>query len=354
MHDAPSREELGDFTSPNDNRFKIQLRRIVDAVEATLDEFSKLKPALEEREAQDHNVTIIVADVADSLQDFRERIIAEAAAKKVQLLSNIQPPMESAPHSTSVVNALSNTDLSIHLFDQWPGRKIIDERTITYTHTQWEIALKSEARKLVWQPVDDGQDEGQRDFLDNLANGDRSSGQYEFVRAAQTDFINVIREKIDLLRHPAGNGRPHRTFLVDTHQKDQLHAFELAGFLAKNDLDVDFNQESHDLNLSLTKFEQSIRQVQNLIILAGKVELAWLTGCIKKAIKVVSEQFGAEDTFALENIWVYLSPDSEGRLTLPKFPPLIRINVLDNSHAETIDPHVISPLLQQATAGGSA
>jgi hypothetical protein len=119
-------------------------------------------------------------------------------------------------------------------------------------------------------------------------------------------------------------------------------------------LDVDFNQESHDPNLSLTKFEQSIRQVQNLIILAGKVELAWLTGCIKKAIKVVSEQFGAEDTFALENIWVYLSPDSEGRLTLPKFPPLIRINVLDNSHAETIDPHVISPLLQQATAGGSA
>ena len=56
----------------------------------------------------------------------------------------------------------------------------------------------------------------------------------------------------------------------------------------------------------------------------------------------------------MENIWVYLSPDSEGRLTLPKFPPLIKINVLDNSHAETIDPQVISPLLQQANAGGPA
>lgn len=358
MHDAQSPEELGDFTSPDDDRFKIQLRRIVDAVEATLDEFSKLKPALEDRETQDHDVTIFVADVADSLQDFRERIIAEAAAKKVQLLSNIPPPMESAPHSTSVENALAHADLSIHLFDQCPGRKIIDRKTTTYPRMQWKIALKSDVRKLVWHPTDqgiaDGQDDAQRDFLDNLANGDRSSGKYEFVQAGQTDFLNLIREKIDLLRHPTGNGGPRRTFLVDTHQKDQLYAFKLAGFLAENDVEVDFNYESHDPNLSLTMFEQSIRQAQNLIILAGKVELAWLTGRIKKAIKVVSEQFEAEDTFALENIWVFLAPASGGQVNLPQFPPLIKINVLDNSHAETIDPQVISPLLQQGNAGGPA
>jgi len=223
---------------------------------------------------------------------------------------------------------------------------------------QWEIALKSEVRKLIWQPVDpglaEGQEDIQRDFLDNLANGDRSSGQYEFVRAAQTDFFYVIRDKIAQLLLPTGNGGPRRTFLVDTHQKDQLYAFKLAGFLAEYDVEVDFNQESHDPNLSLTKFEQSVRQAQNLIILAGKVEHAWLWGRIKKAFKIVSEQFEAEDTFALENIWVYLAPASEGRLALPKFPPLIKINILDNSHTETIDPQVISPLLEQANAGGPA
>ena len=41
MHDARSPEELGDFTLPDDERFQKQLRRIVDAVEATLAESLK-------------------------------------------------------------------------------------------------------------------------------------------------------------------------------------------------------------------------------------------------------------------------------------------------------------------------
>lgn len=278
MHDAKSSDDLGDFTLTSDDLFQKQLRCIVDAVEATLAEFSKLKPTLEDREAKGHEVKIYVADVADSLQDFRDRIIAEATGAKVQVLSNIPPPMESAPHAASVEKALAQADLSIHLFDQWPGRKIIDQKTTTFPRMQWEIALIGKVRKLVWQPVDpgltDGQDDAQQEFLDNLASGDRSAGQYEFVRATQTDFLNVIREIIAQLQLPTGNGGLHRTFLVDTHQKDQRHAFELAAFLAKNDVEVDFNQESHDSNLSLTKFEQSVRQAQNLIILAGKVEHA--------------------------------------------------------------------------------
>ena len=231
-------------------------------------------------------------------------------------------------------------------------------QTVTYPRMQWEIALTSNARKLVWVPADlriaDVQNDYQRDFLDDLANGDRSSGQYEFVQSAQANFINVIQDKIAQLQLPSGNGGLRRTFLVDTHQKDQRYAFKLAGFLAENDVKVDFNQESHDPNLSLTQFEQSVRLVQNLIILAGEVDLAWLKGRIKKAFKIVSEQYEAEDTFALENIWVFLAPASGGRVDLPKFPPLININILDNSHAETIDPQVISPLLQQASAGGPA
>ena len=58
------------------------------------------------------------------------------------------------------------------------------------------------------QPADlrltDGQDDAQRDFLDNLANGDRSLGQYEFVRAVQTDFLNVIRDTIAQLQLQQG------------------------------------------------------------------------------------------------------------------------------------------------------
>jgi hypothetical protein len=328
-------------------------------VEATLAEFSKLKPPPEDHETQNYGVKIFVADVADSLQDFRDRISAEVKASKAQVLEDIPPPMESKLHAESVAKTLEQADLSIHLFDQWPGRKILDQKTTTYPRMQWEIALPSAVRKLVWQPADlllsDCQDDVQRDFLDNLANGDRSSGQYEFVQTAPTDFLNVIQDTIAQLQLPKGNGGPRRTFFMDTHQKDQRYAFKLADILVENGVDVDFNLESRDPTLSLARFEQSIPLVQNLIILAGKVELAWLKGRIKKAFKIVSEQlFETDDTFALKNIWVFLVPASGGRLDLPQFPPLIKINVLDNSHAENIDPQVISPLLQQANAGGPA
>jgi len=359
MHDSQSPGQLGDFTTPDDERFRKQLRRIVDAVEATLEEFARLKPTPEHRGEPGHGVRIFVADAADSLQDFRERIIAEVKGSKAQVLEDIPPPLESAQHAATVAKALAQVDLSIHLFDQWPGRKILDQKTTTYPRVQWEIALKSAARKLVWQPADlnpaDCQDDVQRELLGNLANGDRSSGQYEFIQTAQTDFLNVIRDTIAQLQLPKGNGGLRRTFFMDTHQKDQRYAFKLADILVENGVDVDFNLESRDPTLSLARFEQSIPLVQNLIILAGKVEQTWLMGRIKKAFKIVSEQlFEAGATLALENIWVFLAPASGGQVDLPKFPPLIKINVLDNSHAETIDPQVISPLLQQAEAGGSA
>jgi hypothetical protein len=358
MHDAQSPDKLGDFTSPNDERFEKQLRRIVDAVEATLEEFLKLKPVVDEREANGHKVRVFVADVADSLGDFRERIIDEVVGSKAQVLRSIPPPMESVQHAASVKNALARAHLSIHLFDQSPGRKILDQKTATYPRTQWEIALSSAVRKLVWVPPDlnlsDDQNDAQREFLNNLANGDRSSGQYEFVQRPQTAFLDVVRDIVAQLQMRLGNGAPRRTFFMDTHQKDQRYAFKLADLLAERGLDVEFNQESRDPTLSLARFEQSIRQVQNLIILAGKVDLAWLKGRIKKAFKIVSEQlFEASDSLALENIWVFLAPASGGRVELPQFPPLIKINILDNSHAEAIDLQVISPLLQQANAGGS-
>ena len=127
MHDAQSEAELGDFTSPGDDRFKKQLRAVVDTVEAITRDFSKLKPTPEVREVRDDEIKIFIADVADSLQDFKDRIIAEAAGAKVPVITHIPPPLESAQHTASVENALVQADLSIHLFDPLPGRKILDQ-----------------------------------------------------------------------------------------------------------------------------------------------------------------------------------------------------------------------------------
>jgi hypothetical protein len=56
-------------------------------------------------------------------------------------------------------------------------------------------------------------------------------------------------------------------------------------------------------------------------------------GRIKKAFKVVCEQFETEELLRLEHIWLFLAPSCSGKPDLPAFPPSIKINVLDNSRS---------------------
>jgi hypothetical protein len=45
---------------------------------------------------------------------------------------------------------------------------------------------------------------------------------------------------------------------------------------------ADFNHESRDPTVSLVKFEQSVKNAKNLILVCGTVGPAWLIGRIKK------------------------------------------------------------------------
>jgi len=98
--------------------------------------------------------------------------------------------------------------------------------------------------------------------------------------------------------------------------------------------EVDFNHESRDPTVSLMKFEQSVKNVKNLILICGKVGPPWLIGRIKKAFKAISEQFEFENRSSLEHIWLFLAPRSAGWPDLPSFPPLIHIDILDNSQSD--------------------
>ena len=340
MNDAESDDTLGDFTSPNDVAFEKQMRPIVDAIEDLVQT---------ENVAQSDEISIFMADVPDMLQDFKERIIAEARHQKVVVTEDIPPPMDAAGHADAVSQSLARTRFSIHLLDKWPGRKILDQKETTYPREQHEIAFKQSIQQLVWVPSDldiaTVENEEQRRFLIDCETRPRTLGQYEFIKCLQSDFVNLVRERIDHCRQQTDDPARHLSYLIDTHQKDQRYAFKLADLLLENGAEVDFNHESRDPTVSLAKFEQSVKNVKNLILVCGTVGPAWLIGRIKKAFKAISEQFEFENQSSLENIWLFLAPRSAGRPDLPSFPPLIRINFLDNSQSDQIDPQIAARLL---------
>jgi hypothetical protein len=113
-------------------------------------------------------------------------------------------------------------------------------------------------------------------------------GQYELVRCLQSDFVSLVRERIEQSRQLTGIQTRQLSYLIDTHQKDQRYAFKLADFLLDKGAEVDFNHESRDPTVSLAKFEQSVKNVKNLVLVCGKVGPAWLIGRIKKAFQAIS------------------------------------------------------------------
>jgi hypothetical protein len=352
MHDARRAEELGDFISPGDHAFEKQMRPIIDALEKLLANMGS-PPAVEIQPSRDA-ISIFMADVPEALQDFKERLIAEAEYHEARILTDIPPPMKTAEHEDAVHRALAESRLAIHLLNAWPGRKLPDRQDITFPREQHELAFRQSIPQLVWIPTDLAisavENAAQRQFLESCDNRPRAQGQYEFVRCLQSEFAHLVVERIAALRDEDQGESPTLSYLIDTHQKDQRYAFRLADYLLDKGVQVDFNHESSDPLVSLVKFEKSIHQVKNLILVCGQVGTAWLVGRIKKAFKVITEQFGAEDQLRLENIWLFLAPNSVGKPNLPAFPPLININIIDHSRSDKIDPQVTDRLLD---AGGA-
>jgi TIR domain len=349
MNDAESDDTIGDFTSPNDSAFEKQMRPIVDAVEDFIQKMAPAPVAETGNISQIDQVSIFLADVPDALQDFRERIMAEIQQQEVVIAGDIPPPMDVAGHADAVSQSLSRAQFSIHLLNQWPGRKIVDRKETTYPLEQHEIAFKQSIQQLVWVPPDLDiaavENEAQRRFLQNCETRPRTMGQYELVKCLQSDFVSLVRERIDQCRQQTDDQARNLSYLIDTHQKDQRYAFKLADLLLEKGAEVDFNHESRDPTVSLAKFEQSVKNVKNLVLVCGKVGPAWLIGRIKKAFKAISEQFEFENQSNLEHIWLYLAPHSAGKPDLPAFPPLIHIDILDNSQSDHIDPLITARLL---------
>lgn len=356
FHDANTDQELGDFISTHDDRFEKQLRPLVDAVEAILIPIATSRPTPATEGVEPQANTVYFADAAETLMPFRKRLIAEVEGQRGIILQTIPPPWGFDAHAEMVKKTMDKARFSIHLFDQWQGRTIIDREETNYPREQFAAAVKSQTHPLIWVPpdLDMGtiENDTQRQFLLDCSQGDRKAVQFEFVCSTHSAFINLILEK--LAAPVPASPPPHdgQSYLVDTHQKDQRFAFKLADYLAGLGVEVDFNHESGDPLVSLDKFEKAIRQVKNLIIMFGKVAPDWLNARIKLALKAICEQFQSDERCALENIWIYRVPASQGDIPLPPLPPVINIRILDNSHTPSIDPAIAVQLVPAAHAAG--
>ena len=254
-----------------------------------------------------------------------------------------------SPHAQRLRQVSGEAQFCVHLLDNLPGRKITDKKDTTYPREQVDIASGWSTPQLIWVTDDASakqiESKEYQYWLQRLETERNEDASYEFVRGSRNELIDLVLQKIAELENTPDKLTEPVSFLIDTHQKDQRFAFELAACLASRDAKVDFNQEYNDAVQNLAHFEQAMLQVRNLIIMFGKVEASWLQNRIEIAVKIAAEQYGIGAPILLENMWIFCLPESQTAKVVLNLPKLINIHFLDNSHSEKIDTQNVSRLL---------
>jgi hypothetical protein len=335
----------------DDSRFDRQLRKLVEAIARTLDAFPRKAQTAPSAEVQTSGISLFLADVHDTLRPFRKRLIAEIG-DKARILDALPPPYPSAEHDRQLEATLQQANLSIHLLDQWPGRVVDDLEEQTYPRLQAESATRHQTPSLIWVPEslaeEEIEDEQQTAWLGRMEQGELGDTNFQFIRSGRQALIDQVLQTLPSLQQKSDDGVPV-SFLIDTHQKDQRYAFKLADLLSEKGVEVEFNKESRDPVKSLTDFEQAVRQVQNLVIMFGKVAPAWLKGRMQTTVKVIADQLQKNNPIP-HKLWIVLLPGCPGHDAVPRIP-LLRVDLLDNTRADGIAPDLLRQLLDASQEG---
>lgn len=352
LHDAADKTD--DYGYPQGVReavFANAMRQVVEATAKTLEAIRQLTPVQpppqpDDSAQDDGRPKIFLADVADSLQLFRKRLINEIGDQAI-ILPSLPPPYEASEHQQKLADTLQQASLSIHLLDQFGGREVQGMSDMTFPRLQAGAVRSRATPSLVWVPdtlnAEEIEDTQQAEWLQEMEHGQREASGFHFVRSSRQAFIDQVLQKLEAIRAEADTQGETARFLIDTHQKDLRYAFELGAKLAGRDLEVKLSQEESDPVKSLENFEKMVSEVQHLVIMFGKVAPQWVKGRILTTIKVIASQWQSGAPM-LDAIWVMMLPESPGQSALPQVPSLIRINLLDNSGSQSLDDSVLEPL----------
>ncbi|MGE5341681.1 MAG: TIR domain-containing protein [Candidatus Omnitrophota bacterium] len=345
MHDAPEKSDVpGEPINPHDLPFNKKLRQIVDAIDATLNAFPVKTITDSSGDHAGETFKVFVADVADSLTSIRDCLISDLSLKHIRVITNNPLFVANEEHDICIERAIKDSNLSIHLLNEFPGQKIIDWPDTTYPQKQVEIGLNSETPQMIWVPgslnYEKIEDRSYQTFLQSLEFNIRKK-KYEFLRSPKTYLSDLILEKINGLKQKIQGEDAYSYILLDTHQKDQRMAFKLAEFISSKNLKIEFNQELRDPVSSIRHFEESLKYATSLIIIFGEVTPSWVFERLKKAISIIDIQLKDENKKNLKKVWVYLLPPSRITPEITELANTHGIKFLDNRHSDYPDEKVI-------------
>ena len=355
FHDAAEFEHDGEPVDPTSPPFQSQLRKLTESLYRTLCRLKGQPTARDVAEAASANrVTVYLAETADSLGPVRKRILSELKdAKDVAIAARVPPPFEAAAHDEAARGGIAAADVSVHLLDRYPGREIVDQEGMSYPRRQVELALAHGKAPLILVPSaltrESIEDEGHAAFLEQLEHGDRADSKYHFQRELPSAMTRQILSMVEQLKgQRAASARDTvGATLLDTHLKDQIHAFELGQYLLKRKVETLINPQEDDPEKNLAIFTERLKKVAILIVFFGAVPWDWVRERLKLALQIsVAEQC------PLRACGVYLAPPQKLDPSRKFQLPLVTLEWMDHTHG--FNPSAVDRLVTRAQAVGAS
>lgn len=366
FHDADDENPYGDPLKITAQKFEKQmvalrndLVTIMDGLLADNKGQEKLATASENTKTDAFKV--FFSEITDAMYDRRDGIISDLTKSGYQVIIGDESTSPSEAHDKKTREQVNQADLIVNILGDIPGRKIKDAPDSRYVQKQTEISLKSDAAQLIWLPdtvkIESVQDENHREFLKNIEGRKISEKAYDFVQGNEGNLLKLIKDHIDQLlaqreRDQAQESSTGSTaglkVLLETHVDDFQQGFKLKKALAKNNIDLIFNQEDGDPQENINALYKNIGEAEKFIFLYGNNDNQdWVDVRVKKTLQKLTEfdRFG-------QDIYVYMAPPDKApeSFKLGNHP---LIKVLNYSHSKEVDDQLISDVLEELKGSDS-
>jgi hypothetical protein len=350
--------EFGDPSSIDGELFESQVKELARALYKLLNEYKKLlkpqpapTPPPPPPDQTKIDPRVFLADTTESLSELRSSIVNALRKEGYETFQRTPPPYSAVDHDKLATERISKADLAIHLFDGSPGEKYIDgDSGKTFLQRQAELGLQHAKSQFIWVPpkalvdIPSIKDDGYREFLSGLENGERDKGRYTFLREPAIAVPEEIIKKLKEARCCNGTSGVSESALVEMHRKDQLHALELYPVLVNKELQTFINPDGDDPGSNYDTFQRLVRQISVLIIIFGTVASDWVRERLISSLQLAATM----EPRRLKLCGIYAPPGTGGdnrQMSLGSFPGSIPVFFFN-------DRNTLSQLID-LTRGGS-
>jgi len=360
FHDAIDKDDYGDALDVSTAKFKDQMKQLRNALVHIFEDFPTGEKSANEAPSNtpsknsnsDDAFTIYLGEVNDSMEDRRDGIVSELKNQGYNVLTGDPCISEATVHQKITKEAIEKSNMAVHLFGEFPGKKINGDPDRRYIQTQAEIGFETMTPQLMWIPaqleISQIVNEGHKTFLQNLEEGTATPKNIEFIRGNEGELAKIILDQAKHLKEvlrkenseKQSEHKEQMKVLLDTHIDDFKQAFLLRENLLDHDIKLIFNPEDGDPQKNIELLYENISEAKKFIFLYGKEENNdWVDIRVKNTMKKLMEY----DRYDQE-IFIYMSPpDKEPNSLKIAQSPLVK--VIDNSGEQIISDQCLDELL---------